>query len=70
MPDQAAKTILEGVRSGNTRILIRSDARMIDLVQRLLPVRYMKLIALGVARAAAVAKRAERAARAQTETPS
>lgn len=39
-PENAAKTIIEGIRQGDKRVLIGYDARLIDLVQRLLPVKY------------------------------
>ncbi len=39
-PAQAAKVILEAVRSGDERVLIGNDARFLDLVQRLAPASY------------------------------
>ncbi len=39
-PDKAAKTIIDGIRKHDKRVLIGYDARLIDLVQRLLPVKY------------------------------
>ncbi|WP_300425788.1 SDR family oxidoreductase [uncultured Thalassolituus sp.] len=39
-PAQAADTILSGVKDGKRRILIGSDARLMDRIQRLFPVRY------------------------------
>ena len=35
--ERAAKVILEGVKAGNTRILIGEDARVIDVLVRLFP---------------------------------
>ncbi len=39
-PDKAAKTILNGVRKNSRRILIGPDARMFDLLVRMLPATY------------------------------
>lgn len=44
-PDIAAKTILDGVETNAPRILIGSDARRMDVLQRLMPVGYWKVIA-------------------------
>ncbi|MBL6750484.1 MAG: SDR family oxidoreductase [Nevskia sp.] len=43
-PEKAAETIVRGVERGNPRVLIGPDARMIDWIQRLFPVRYYKLL--------------------------
>lgn len=43
-PDQAAKTILKGVDDGNDRVLIGADAKVMDIVQRIMPKRYFSLI--------------------------
>ncbi|MCA9668337.1 MAG: SDR family oxidoreductase [Myxococcales bacterium] len=43
-PDQCAKTILDGVRRGRRRVLVGLDAHVIDIVQRLLPVSYQRII--------------------------
>jgi NAD(P)-dependent dehydrogenase (short-subunit alcohol dehydrogenase family) len=51
-PEQAARTILAGIRRNKLRILIGPDAYLIDLVQRFLPARYMKLVAAVLARTA------------------
>jgi short-subunit dehydrogenase len=51
-PERAAQTILDGIRRNKSRVLIGADARFIDLMQRLLPARYMKLLAAFLARAA------------------
>ena len=39
-PEQAARTIIDGLLGGKRRILIGKDARLMDRLQRLLPVRY------------------------------
>ena len=44
-PAQAADTILSGVKGGKRRILIGSDARLMDRIQRLFPVRYTDIFA-------------------------
>jgi NAD(P)-dependent dehydrogenase (short-subunit alcohol dehydrogenase family) len=51
-PERAAQTIVNGIRRNKLRILIGPDAYLIDWVQRLLPARYMKVIAAVLARAA------------------
>ena len=43
-PEQAADRIVNGMLQGKTRILIGSDAAQIDLIQRLLPERYWRLM--------------------------
>jgi len=43
-PDRAAQVILDGVRRNRRRILIGSDAWMLDGMQRLLPAGYQRLI--------------------------
>lgn len=43
--EEAARVILEGVRKDSPRILIGSDARMLDRIQRLFPVAYPKVLA-------------------------
>ncbi len=43
-PDQAAKTILKGVDSGVDRVLIGPDAKGMDLLQRVMPLRYYSVI--------------------------
>ncbi len=42
--DQAARTIIRGIKSKNPRILIGNDARQISAVQRLFPKRYFKIM--------------------------
>jgi short-subunit dehydrogenase len=39
-PEAAAERILRGILAGEKRVLIGSDARLIDALQRLLPTRY------------------------------
>jgi hypothetical protein len=45
MPDAAAARILEGVERREARILIGKDARQIDVLQRLRPASYWKVLA-------------------------
>lgn len=46
-PEKAAATILAGVRRNARRVLIGPDARAVDLIQRLLPTAYQRLIVAG-----------------------
>ena len=43
-PEQAAERILRGMLKGEPRILVGRDASGIDLIQRLLPARYWRLL--------------------------
>jgi NAD(P)-dependent dehydrogenase (short-subunit alcohol dehydrogenase family) len=43
-PEDAAERILRGILKDEPRILIGSDARLLDRVQRLFPVRYWKVM--------------------------
>lgn len=43
-PQQAAKTIADGIEKKRARILIGLDAKIFDLMQRLFPVGYQKLV--------------------------
>ena len=43
-PESAAERIVRGVLRGETRILVGRDASQVELIQRLLPVRYWRLI--------------------------
>ena len=43
-PERAADRIVSGMLRGETRILIGRDASQIDLIQRLLPERYWRII--------------------------
>jgi butyryl-CoA dehydrogenase len=49
-PAQAADTILKGVRRNARRVLIGLDARAGDLLQRLMPTGYQKLLTLATRR--------------------
>lgn len=42
--DEAAETIIKGIRSRNPRILIGADARLIDKIQRLFPKKYFSVM--------------------------
>jgi len=44
-PEQAAKVIVEAIENGNPRVLIGADARLLDRLQRWLPVAYPKVLA-------------------------
>ncbi len=44
-PEQAAKIIVNGIIKKRARILIGSDAKLLDILQRLLPVSYQKVVA-------------------------
>lgn len=46
-PDEAAATILNGVKHNRRRVLIGADAHAIDTMQRLLPTTYQALMANG-----------------------
>jgi len=50
-PERAAEKIVVGIRKRKLRILIGPDAYVIDLMQRLLPARYMKVVAAVLSRA-------------------
>ena len=43
-PETAADVIVRGIKSKNPRILIGPDARGIDLVARLFPIKYLKVL--------------------------
>ncbi len=45
-PEEAARQILEAVKKDKRRLLIGNDAKALDLLQRLLPTGYQKVIAL------------------------
>jgi len=51
-PEQAARTILDGVARGRDRILVGADAHVIDAVQRVFPVRYDRMVAAALRQAA------------------
>lgn len=42
-PEKAAETIVNGIKSGNTRILIGSDAHAISYIHRIFPKSYLKV---------------------------
>ena len=46
-PEQAAATIIAGIRGNKRRVLIGPDAVAIDTMQRLLPTTYQKLVVAG-----------------------
>jgi len=43
-PGRAATIILDGVEAGKPRVLVGNDARLIDLIVRLLPARYHRVV--------------------------
>jgi short-subunit dehydrogenase len=43
-PEQAAETIIRGIKSANPRILIGKDAHAINYVSRLFPKKYLKVV--------------------------
>lgn len=45
-PEKAAKAIIKAIRANRSRILIGADAKLLDAVQRLLPVRYQNILTL------------------------
>ena len=45
-PEVAGETIVRGIERRESRVLVGSDARIISLVARLLPVSYWKLLVL------------------------
>ncbi|MCB1543304.1 MAG: acetoin dehydrogenase, partial [Rhodoblastus sp.] len=50
-PADAARTILDGVDRKAPRVLIGSDARRGDILQRLMPGTYWKIMKRGIERA-------------------
>ena len=48
--ERAAEVIVAGVRRGKRRVIVGPDAHALSLLQRLLPVRYQRLVELGAAR--------------------
>ncbi|NNM51622.1 MAG: SDR family NAD(P)-dependent oxidoreductase [Pseudomonadales bacterium] len=46
-PEAAAETIVRAIRRNQRRLLIGPDARVIDLLSRLLPVHYQDILVLG-----------------------
>ncbi|KGH45064.1 MULTISPECIES: SDR family oxidoreductase [Modestobacter] len=45
-PEQAARAIVDGVEAGRARVLVGTDAKVVDLLVRLLPASYPRLAAL------------------------
>ncbi len=43
-PEQAAKIIINGIIKKQPRILVGLDAKILDLLQRFLPVKYQKVV--------------------------
>lgn len=43
-PGQAATIILDGVEAGKARVLVGSDAKLVDLIVRLLPTHYYRVV--------------------------
>jgi NAD(P)-dependent dehydrogenase (short-subunit alcohol dehydrogenase family) len=56
-PESAARRIVDGIRRSRPRVLIGPDARLFDLVQRLLPGHFLRALRPLVERAARVAAR-------------
>ena len=52
-PDEAARVIIAGIEADKPRILIGSDARRLDIVQRLMPGTYWSLLQKQIEKAAA-----------------
>jgi short-subunit dehydrogenase len=46
-PEEAARQILEAVRQNDRRLLIGNDAKVVELMQRLLPSGYQKIMVFG-----------------------
>lgn len=53
-PDRAAEVILAGIRKNKGRILIGTDAKILDIIQRLMPASYGKILFRGEARIGAL----------------
>jgi short-subunit dehydrogenase len=53
-PNTAAARIITGIEKRQNRVLIGADAYQIDIIQRLLPVRYWSLISRGAPKLSAV----------------
>lgn len=43
-PEIAAKDILDGIKNNTKRVLVGNDAKILDIIQRLLPTRYQQLV--------------------------
>lgn len=46
-PEEAARQILEAVRNNDRRLLIGNDAKVIEMLQRIMPAGYQKVMAFG-----------------------
>jgi hypothetical protein len=44
-PEVAGETIVRGIERRQPRILVGSDAKVVSLIERMLPVSYWKLLA-------------------------
>jgi len=53
-PEAAAARIIQGVEKREKRVLIGADAYQIDIIQRLLPVRYWRVIGRGARKLSAI----------------
>lgn len=45
-PEEAARVIIDGIKRKQPRVLIGADARLLDRLQRLLPVGYTRILAM------------------------
>lgn len=61
-PEKAARIILAGVERNARRVLVGADAKLADLMQRLMPGAYQRLVTAAMRREAARARRAREAA--------
>lgn len=61
-PEKAARIILAGVERNARRVLVGADAKLLDLLQRLMPSAYQRLVTAAMRREAARARRARGAA--------
>ena len=43
-PETAAKDILNGIKNNTNRVLVGTDAKVLDIIQRILPTRYQQII--------------------------
>lgn len=46
-PEEAARQILEAVRNNDRRLLIGNDAKVLELIQRIMPAGYQRVVAFG-----------------------
>jgi hypothetical protein len=59
-PDSAAKSILRAVRANRARAVVGLDAKVLDLLARVLGPRYQRLVVAGVKKAGAVPQASEK----------